>query len=93
MVLLAVKLVVTLLMILAASLAARRRGDAVGGRLVGLPLVPGPTSVFLAIEQGPAFAVDAAASSIAGVVGQAAVCPGFAALAAKGLWRRSSPEP
>jgi hypothetical protein len=54
--LLAVKLVVTPVMVLAASLAARRWGDAVGGWLVGLPLISGPISVFLAIEQGPAFA-------------------------------------
>lgn len=83
--LLAVKLVVTPLMVLAASLAARRWGDAVGGWLVGLPLISGPISVFLAIEQGPAFASDAAAGSIAGVVAQAAFCLGYAALAGKGV--------
>lgn len=83
--LLTVKLLVTPLMVLAASLAARRWGDAVGGWLVGLPLISGPVSVFLALEQGPAFAADAAAGSIAGVVAQAAFCAGYAAAASRGL--------
>jgi hypothetical protein len=75
MFLLAVKLAVTPLMALAASLAARRWGDAIGGWLVGLPITSGPVAVFLAIEQGPAFAADAAAGSIAGVAAQAALGP------------------
>lgn len=82
--LLAIKLIVTPLVVLAASLAARRWGDAVGGWLVGLPLTSAPVSVFLAIEQGPAFAAQAADGSIAGVVSQAAFCLGYAALARQG---------
>jgi hypothetical protein len=82
--LLAIKLIVTPLVVLAATLAARRWGDAVGGWLVGLPLTSAPVSVFLAIEQGPAFAAQAADGSIAGVVSQAAFCLGYAALARRG---------
>src|SRR5271157_2814721 len=83
--LLAIKLVVTPLVVLIASLAARRWGDAVGGWLVGLPLTSGPVSVFLAIEQGPSFAAQAAEGSIAGVVSQAAFCIGYGALARWGV--------
>ena len=82
--LLAIKLIVTPLIVLAATLAARRWGDAVGGWLVGLPLTSGPVSVFLALERGPAFAAHAADGSLAGVVAQAAFCFGYAALARRG---------
>ena len=70
--LLAIKLIVTPLVVLLASLAARRWGDAVAGWLVGLPLTSAPVSVFLAIEQGPSFAAQAADGSMAGVLSQAA---------------------
>ena len=82
--LMAIKLVVTPLVVLLASLAARRWGDAVGGWLVGLPLTSAPVSIFLAIEQGPAFAARAADGSVAGFVSQAAFCLGYAALARRG---------
>jgi hypothetical protein len=80
-----IKFVATPLVVLAASLAARRWGDAVGGWLVGLPLTSAPVSVFLALEQGPSFAAQAADGSIAGVVSQAAFCLGYAGLAQRGL--------
>lgn len=82
--LLAVKLVATPLVILVATLAARRWGDAIGGWLVGLPLTSGPLSVFLALEQGPDFAAEATAGSLSGVVAQAAFCLGYAAFARRG---------
>jgi hypothetical protein len=81
---LAIKLVVTPLVVLIASLAARRWGDAVGGWLVGLPLTSAPVSVFLAIEQGPSFAAQAADGSIAGVLSQGAFCLGYGAAARQG---------
>jgi hypothetical protein len=83
--LLAIKLILTPLVVLLASLAARRWGDAVAGWLVGLPLTSAPVSVFLAIEQGPSFAAHAAGGSIAGVVSQAAFCIGYGALARWGV--------
>ena len=82
---LAVKLIVTPLMILAASLAGRRWGDALGGWLVGLPLTSGPVAVFLAVEHGADFAVEASAGSLAGVTAQAGFCLGYA-LAAPWGW-------
>jgi uncharacterized membrane protein (GlpM family) len=82
--LLAIKLSVTPLMILAASLAGRRWGEMVGGWLVGLPLTSGPVAVFLALEQGPDFAVQASAGSLAGVAAQAGFAVAYARLARRG---------
>jgi hypothetical protein len=61
-----------------ATLAGRRWGDAVGGWLVGLPVISGPVSVYLFIERGADFAAVAAAGSMAGVISQAAFCVGYA---------------
>lgn len=40
-----------------ATLAIRRWGAAIGGLLTGLPFMTGPTSFFLAIDQGVDFAM------------------------------------
>ncbi|WP_322013709.1 hypothetical protein [Paraburkholderia sp. J12] len=72
--LLVFKLVVTPLLLLAATLASRRWGETIGGLLVGLPLTSGPISVFLALEHGPAFAAQATAGSLVATVAQAAFC-------------------
>jgi hypothetical protein len=68
---LVLKLVVTPLLIAAASLAGRRWGQAVGGWLVGLPLTSGPVAFFLALDHGVAFAAAAASGSLAGAVAEA----------------------
>ncbi len=47
--LLLLKLVLSPLLLLMATLAVRRWGAAVGGLLVGLPLTSGPVSIFLAL--------------------------------------------
>jgi hypothetical protein len=70
------KLCLTPLLIFAASRASRRWGDAVGGWIVGLPLTSGPVSLFLTLDQGPAFARAATAGSLAGTAAQA--CFGIA---------------
>ena len=82
--LLAVKLIVTPLMILAASLVGGRWGDALGGWLVGLRLTSGPVAVFLAVEHGADFAAEASAGSLAGVIAQAGFCLGYALAAPRG---------
>jgi len=61
------KLVVTPLLIAVATLVARRWGHGVGGWLSGFPLTSAPVSVFLALEQGPAFAAGAAAGTLLGL--------------------------
>ena len=68
MILVAIKLMLTPLIMGSATLASRRWGDAVGGWLVGLPVISGPVSVYLLIERGADFAAVAAAGSISGVI-------------------------
>lgn len=91
---LVLKLVVTPLLIVAATLVARRWGPGVGGWLAGFPLTSAPVSVFLALEQGPDFAAGAAVGTLLGltalavfclVYGRAARRLGWAASAAAGL--------
>ncbi len=65
--LLFIKLTLTPLLMAAVSLASRRWGGAVGGLIAGLPLTAAPVSVYLTIEQGPAFAAVMAASAIGGI--------------------------
>lgn len=60
------KLVLTPLLIVLATLAARRWGPVAGGWIVALPLTSGPVSVFIALEQGADFAAAAAASTVLG---------------------------
>jgi hypothetical protein len=75
---LALKLVITPVLILMASLASRRWGEAVGGWLIGLPLTSAPVAFFLAVEQGTGFAEQAAAGSLIGTAAQACFCVGYA---------------
>lgn len=79
---LVLKLVVTPLLIAAATLVARRWGPGVGGWLAGFPLTSAPVSVFLALEQGPDFAAGAAVGTLFGLTAMAAFCLayGWAAL-------------
>lgn len=65
------KLTVTPLLILAASLASRRWGEIVGGWFVGLPLTSGPVCFFLALDQGAGFAAAASLGCLAGAVSEA----------------------
>lgn len=76
------KLIGAPLFLAAATLAARRWGETVGGLIIALPLVSGPISVVLAVEHGAAFAVNAALGSLVGNAAlaffggvYAAVCP------------------
>lgn len=79
------KLVITPLLLLAATFAVRRWGGAIGGLLVGMPLTSGPISVFLALEHGSAFAVQATAGSLIATAAQAAFfCVVYCRLATQG---------
>lgn len=78
------KLVLPPLLILLASLAGRRWGDAIGGWLVGLPLTSGPVAAFLAVQYGPEFAALATDGSLAGTAAQACFSLGYALLAQRG---------
>lgn len=64
------KLIITPVLIGAASLAGRRWGPAISGWLVGLPLTSGPVMFFLALNQGLGFASAAAVGTLAGTFSQ-----------------------
>jgi uncharacterized membrane protein (GlpM family) len=67
---LAVKAMVTPVLIGGASLAGRRFGHHVGGWLVALPMTSGPVAYFLAVDQGASFAVGAAVGMLAATLSQ-----------------------
>jgi hypothetical protein len=81
--LLALKLVLTPLLIGGASLAARRWGPAIGGLIVALPLTSGPVAFFLALENGAAFAADAVLGSLGGLLAIVAFSLAYSAAGAR----------
>jgi hypothetical protein len=68
------------------TLAARRWGAGVGGWLGGFPWVAGPISVFLAVEQGPAFAAASTVGALAGSVGTLCFAFVYASVAQRVGW-------
>jgi hypothetical protein len=85
----ALKLVVTPLLIGGASLAGRRFGHHVGGWLVGLPMTSGPVAFFLATDHGLSFAADAAVGMLAGTSSQVAFALAYRSAARRGATRAS----
>jgi hypothetical protein len=83
---LALKLVLTPVLVGGASLASRRWGSAIGGWLVGIPFTSGPIAFFFALDPGPRFAAGAAAGILAGTASQAAFCLGYAWTAQRRGW-------
>jgi hypothetical protein len=83
---LALKLIVTPVLIGAATLVGRRWGQAVGGWLVGLPLTSGPVAFFLALEHGASFGAGAAVGSLQGLAAEASFCVGYAWCAPRAGW-------
>ncbi len=77
MLLLLVKVVLAPLVVAAATLAQRRWGPAVGGRLVGLPLTAAPLLVLLAVTDGTRFADHVAISDQTGDVAASAWCVAY----------------
>ena len=86
MILVALKLVLTPLLIGGASLGARRWGPVIGGWMVSLPLTSGPVALFLALDRGPSFAATAAEASVAGNVAIVAFCLAYAGVATRTGW-------
>ena len=84
--LIAFKLTASPLLIAALTLASRRWGQAIGGWLVGLPLTSGPVILFLALDQGRAFAAAATIGSLQGVLAQAAFSIAFARCIVASRW-------
>jgi hypothetical protein len=75
---LALKLLLTPLLIALATLAGRRWGPAVSGWFIGFPLTSGPVLVILALQDGPAFAARAAVGILGGLASIGVFCLGYA---------------
>lgn len=69
-----------------ASLAARRWGHTASGYLGGMPLIGGPITLFLVLDQGAAFGAQSALVTLAAIAGQAAHCVAFAHVGARWGW-------
>ena len=80
-----VKAAITPVLIGGASLAGRKWGHQVGGRLVGLPLTSGPVALFLAQDQGSHFAALAAVGMLAGTISQVAFAVCYLRAARRGM--------
>jgi uncharacterized membrane protein (GlpM family) len=87
--LLAVKLLLAPTFVVGASLGARRFGVHVGGLLGGLPVVAGPILFAYALAHGRAFAADAAAGTLLGLVSLIAFVVVYARLAGHLSWLAS----
>lgn len=86
---LALKLTLVPLLILAITLAGRRWGPAVAGWLTGLPIVAGPIMFFIAFEQGAAFAERAVVGMLLGVLAVLPFNLAYAWCATRLSWRAS----
>ena len=67
MTVLALKLLLAPLLVVASSLAGRRWGPQVAGILVVLPVVAGPILLILYLDQGSRFAAHAASAATLGI--------------------------
>lgn len=80
-----VKIFLTPLLILMCLLVVRRWGSFVGGVIAGLPLISGPVSFFLTLEQGAAFSAAASFNTLLGVLACTATALLYPWLAAWGM--------
>ena len=83
---LALKLLLTPLLITAATLTGRRWGPAVSGWLIGLPLTSGPVSIILALQHGPDFASRAAIGTLGGQLSVLVFCLTYSYASHKMNW-------
>ena len=80
------KLLLTPLLTLGVTLAARIWGHRVSGWLTALPIVAGPIMAVLILEQGSAFAIDTAIGTLITLPALAAYIVAFAYLARRRRW-------
>lgn len=80
------KITLVPLVVWLASVAGRRWGHGATGWISGLPLIAGPISVFLALDQGARFAADAAAMTLQMTAAAALHCFVFAHAARRLPW-------
>ena len=83
---LAAKILLAPTFVMAASLAARRFGARIGGRVGGLPAVAGPILLVFALSHGRAFAAEAAAGTLLGIVSLLAFIVAYSHLAGRASW-------
>ena len=86
MTVLALKLLLAPLLVVASSLAGRRWGPKVAGILVVLPIVAGPILLILYLDHGRSFAADAARAATLGIVPLSAFALIFAYLSRRQGW-------
>jgi hypothetical protein len=75
--------------VMGASLIARRLGVRVGGLVAGLPVVAGPILLVFALSHGRAFAAEAAAGTLLGIISLLAFIVVYARLAGPTRWAGS----
>jgi hypothetical protein len=83
---LAAKILLAPTFVMGASLAARRYGARIGGLVGGLPVVAGPILLVFALSHGRAFAADAAAGTLLGIVSLLAFIVVYARVAGRVPW-------
>jgi uncharacterized membrane protein (GlpM family) len=86
---LAAKILLAPTFVMGASLAARRYGARIGGLVGGLPVVAGPILLVFALSHGRAFAADAAAGTLLGIVSLLAFIVVYARVAGRVQWGAS----
>ncbi len=62
------KLTLAPILVVLATVIARRLGDRVGGLLSGFPVIAAPIALIYSVEQGPVFAAEASSAAILGLV-------------------------
>ena len=87
---LALKLVLTPLIIGSASLAGRKWGYAVSGWLVGLPLTSGPVMFFLSLTHPTSFVLTSAQGTLSGGFPLVAFCLAYAWISKRYNWLSST---
>jgi uncharacterized membrane protein (GlpM family) len=86
---LAAKILLAPAFVIGASLAARRYGARIGGLVGGLPVVAGPILLVFALSHGRAFAAEAAAGTLLGIVSLLAFVMVYSHLAGRARWATS----
>jgi hypothetical protein len=86
---LAAKILLAPSFVIGASLAARRYGARIGGLVGGLPVVAGPILLVFALSHGRAFAAEAAAGTLLGIVSLLAFIVVYSHAASRVRWGAS----
>src|SRR5574340_784270 len=83
---LAFKLLLTPALVGLVSLAGKRWGPAISGWFVGLPLTSAPITLFLALDQGTAFAARSAQGTLLGMISYGSFCLAYCWMSLRAGW-------